>query len=390
MGNDKSDYGLVRLVELQGVEQELIRPGARWWDSGGILNINVLVNDIEVIIAGLRALGWYARALPEPYVYPGNVTGVSMIMIGPDDLMLSFQQRQSPPLTGWPDFDGATHIEVGYEMAKDLVAWTDGDAPRTVRTLLAGAPVERVDAFGNRRTLAAGERGHAIEVDGTPVFIEGIDLQLARFRAGFRLEPGFVAAKHRVHEHEIVLSNPWPTTATGTIRLGDGAHWRISPRSVPFTIEPGGSVRLPIDVILGRNLLAGIERVDASVTMLADQPYELEMSTSLEIGLENIEFSARWQVIEDETGERDLVITLVVSNRGETPVRLAAFVIAPEMTLMRRPVGELAPYSTAVRAFRIDGGATRLAGREVRVGLTELNGAARLNKLVQIPAGIGE
>ncbi len=124
VGNRASNYGLVRLVELSDLEQKLIRPGARWWDIGGVLNINVLVKDSPAVTAGLRALGWYARALPEAYVYPGNVKGVSMIMIGPDDLMLSFQERQSPPLTGWPEFDGATHIEVGYEMARDPAAWT--------------------------------------------------------------------------------------------------------------------------------------------------------------------------------------------------------------------------------------------------------------------------
>ncbi len=124
LGNDASDYGFVRLVELSDVDQQLIRPGARWWDTGGTLNINVLVKDLQATVDGLRALGWYARAFPEEYIYPGNVRGSSMIMIGPDDLMLSFQERRSPPLTGWPDFDGATHIEVGYEMAPDVRAWT--------------------------------------------------------------------------------------------------------------------------------------------------------------------------------------------------------------------------------------------------------------------------
>lgn len=124
VGNDASDYGFVRLVQLSGVEQELIRPGARWWDNGGTLNINVLVKDLEATVDGLRALGWYSRAFPEEYIYPGSVRGASMIMIGPDDLMLSFQERRSPPLSGWPEFEGATHIEVGYEMAPDVRAWT--------------------------------------------------------------------------------------------------------------------------------------------------------------------------------------------------------------------------------------------------------------------------
>ena len=125
VGNGESEYGFVRLVEVDAVDQELIRPGARWWDVGGILNINVLVKDSDEIIRGLRALGWYARSMPESYVYPGNVKGVSMIMIGPDDLMLSFQQRQSPPLSGWPPMKAATHIEVGYEIVNDPALWTE-------------------------------------------------------------------------------------------------------------------------------------------------------------------------------------------------------------------------------------------------------------------------
>ncbi len=124
VGYAQSNYGFVRLVEIEGIEQEQIRPDARWWDVGGLLNINVLVKSSENVIDGLRALGWYTRAMPEPYVYPGNVKGVSMIMIGPDDLMVSFQERQSPPLSGWPPFDGATHIEVGYEIVTDPAAWT--------------------------------------------------------------------------------------------------------------------------------------------------------------------------------------------------------------------------------------------------------------------------
>lgn len=125
IGNSASEYGFVRLVEIQGVDQGIIRPGARWWDTGGMLNINVLVKDSATMIDGLRHLGWTTRALPEAYEWPGGFKGVSAIMIGPEDLMLSFQERQSPPLTGWPEFSGATHIEVGYERASDPAKWSD-------------------------------------------------------------------------------------------------------------------------------------------------------------------------------------------------------------------------------------------------------------------------
>ena len=123
VGNAASRYGFVRLVEI-GVAQRLpVRPGARWWDTGGMFNLNVLVRDLDATVDGLRMLGWTARSEPAAYGQEGSVRGRSMIMVGPDDLVLSFQQRLSPPLTGWPPFEGASHIEVGYQVVRDLDAW---------------------------------------------------------------------------------------------------------------------------------------------------------------------------------------------------------------------------------------------------------------------------
>lgn len=123
VGNDQSQYGYVRLVEIDAPDQHLMRPGARWWDSGGMLNLNILVKDLDATEAGLRELGWMARSLKSTYQRGKSVRGQSQIMIGPDDLMVSFQERQSPPLKGWPPFEGAGHIEVGYQVVTNLEEW---------------------------------------------------------------------------------------------------------------------------------------------------------------------------------------------------------------------------------------------------------------------------
>lgn len=123
VGNAASVYGFVRLVEIKGVEREIIRQGARWWDTGGVLNINVLVKDLDATISGLRAMGFTADSFPNSYSYPDGRNGRMAIMRGPDDLMLSFQQRIAPPLTTFGEFEGATHIEIGYQILKDLEAW---------------------------------------------------------------------------------------------------------------------------------------------------------------------------------------------------------------------------------------------------------------------------
>ncbi len=122
VGNAASDFGYVRLVEIDADDKELMRPGARWWDTGGLYNLNILVKDLDATQAALRDLGWTARGFKSTYDR-GTAKGESQVMIGPDDLVVSFQERQAPPLQGWPAFTGATHIEVGYQMVQDLETW---------------------------------------------------------------------------------------------------------------------------------------------------------------------------------------------------------------------------------------------------------------------------
>src|SRR5690606_3039123 len=114
-----------------------------------------------------------------------------------------------------------------------LIAWNEGaDPDRSVVDAAAmGGAVLIVDAFGNQRVIpvGVGSEGRAggatpaplvtVPLGETPVFIEGIDPYLALFAASFRLEPSFMPAVVREHEHWITLSNPWPLRITGKLQL---------------------------------------------------------------------------------------------------------------------------------------------------------------------------
>ena len=125
VGNPESKYGFIRLAEIKTDKKELIRPGGRWWDTGGIFNINLFFRDLDTAEVGLRAHGWFANNIASTYERPNNVKGKTMMMVGPDDVVLSFQQRISRPMTGWPNFEGASHIEVGYQIVTDINAWNE-------------------------------------------------------------------------------------------------------------------------------------------------------------------------------------------------------------------------------------------------------------------------
>lgn len=125
VGRTGSANGLVRLVEIDGVDQKLIRPGGSWWDIGGTRNLNVLVRDTSAMESALRTLGWSARSAPTFYERPGGVRGSAMSMVGPDDLVLSFQGRvgPSPAVDGEGDFRAATRLQTGYQVLADVESW---------------------------------------------------------------------------------------------------------------------------------------------------------------------------------------------------------------------------------------------------------------------------
>ena len=62
--------------------------------------------------------------------------------------------------------------------------------------------------------------------------------------------------------------------------------------------------------------------------------------------------------------------------------------LAPGVRKSRRFVQNLMPGATAIKTFRLPG-AQALAGRKIRVGVSERRGTAQLNRLLTVPTLIG-
>jgi hypothetical protein len=250
--------------------------------------------------------------------------------------------------------------------------------------LLADGPVDVVDAFGNRHATLPTDGAHDIPLAARPVFVEGVDPRLVRFRASFRISPEYLTSRHQVHEGDVLLGNPWNDTISGTIRLRPPAGWRITPRIHTFSIQPGGQAKLPISLIFTNRMLTGSTFAEARVELIADREYDLSLRAPLEVGVKDLEFVAYWQRDHLREGSTDLIITESVTNTGNSGVTLTAFVSAPGISRQRRSIGGLGPGQTATRTFRLANGAKLLPGRRVRVGVITQDGA-RLNRSLEIP-----
>ncbi len=275
-----------------------------------------------------------------------------------------------------------------------MVAWSDrvpfsnnntAQPTDTFTLQLAAGAVTLIDAYGNTSTVQPTDGVHTIPLTDIPVFIEHGNLNLVQFRGNITIEPDFIPATAKVHEHSIVLRNPWKIAVSGTIRLAEVDEWKLSPSVQEFTIRPGGEVHLPLNIIPQRSILAGPKLVRAQITLNADQAYLINLELPLEVGLKNIDLAPSWSVSRNPiTGLNDLVITQAVTNHGEKTVRLNVFIMAEGVGQNRRTIAALAPGETQVRSFRIPNGAARLSGQQVRIGVSERDGLTRLNQLLAI------
>lgn len=268
-----------------------------------------------------------------------------------------------------------------------IVAWNERAQPENavIRAYLTEGPVRVHDMFGNARTVEMSGGLHEVKVGVEPVFIEGVDVELARFRAMVRVEPAFVPSTAERHELRVVLDNPWPVSLSGKMRVAEPAHWKITPRVQSFTIGPGKSEGLRFEASFGVAEEAGAAQMELELELSADRQYPpIRIRPALEIGLPYVQLTPSYRIERSEAGESDVVVTLVITNVGERPLTMQAFALAPGFAREQAPVSDLAPAESSVKRFHFKGGAAKLKGGSIRVGLIETDGLGRLNRTIRV------
>jgi len=268
-----------------------------------------------------------------------------------------------------------------------LVAWRTepGREEATLSAYLAGGDLRVVDLWGNVAPLPIEAGEHRVTLGEEPVFIEGIDAELAQFRAGFRVEPSFITSAASRRRLELVLENPWTIPITGRIRIAEPERWEAAPRVQTFSVAPDEPARLPFEASFGVGEEAGPQTVEVEISLDAVERYPtMRLESAVEIGLPNVQISPGYRIDPGErSGPGDLTVTLLVTNVGDRPVTLRAFAGAPGFPRREAPVSALQPKQSVLKRFRFPGGGD-LRGQQVRVGVVETEGYGRLNKTLRI------
>jgi len=376
---------------------------------------NLIVPHIEALDAGDRRLSLAVERLgTDQFAHDERAADFAMRLIeaaradvGPVYVRYLWNQGESRrQITATPDpmlavlantidrladrrFVGRTQLSEGVhayildgQAGGALIAWNESSphADVPIDLYLGDQPVA-IDIWGNAQTLGRADGKHALTVGKMPVVIEGIDARLARFRSMLRFDPGFVESSYKVHQLDLVIANPFNRTITGKVRLDAIEKWAINPRLMPFSIAAGKEIRIPMELTFPISELAGEKRLAAQIEIDADQQYKLDATIPLEIGLKDVELNPTLNIDRD-TG--DIVVTSMVTNRGEEPRSLYAFITAGDLARQQRIIANLQPNQTALKRFRLPGLADQLAGQSIRVGLREMNGPAMVNQLLEV------
>ncbi len=268
-----------------------------------------------------------------------------------------------------------------------LAVWTTyADPNDTELNMYLGPSPTRIDVWGNRASVPQVDGKHRVKVGATPVFIDGIDARLALLRGSFVIEDSHIESTRVPHRRTIRLTNPWQRPLNGTLEVIGPTGWDFRLSRFEVAIAPGQTRELPVAVAFPVSEAAGQKTLVVRAKFETDKRYEVDLTAPMTLGLKDIDFDANLSVVtvklEDGTERRDVLVTVLLANRGASMVNLHAFAAMPGFARQERLISALRPGQALVRTFRFQDGAASLKDNKVRVGVRDATGPAMLNQVL--------
>jgi hypothetical protein len=266
-----------------------------------------------------------------------------------------------------------------------LVLWNIGNERglKRLQVNLGPQPL-RLDLWGNATPIPRprAEEGAADEIelpiDAMPVFLLGIDANLAQMRASVAFDRPLIESSFKPHLRKIRFVNPYRQAIGGSLKLKAPAGWNINPPTFQFSLNPGETFERDITIELPYNSLAGAKTVEAEFKVQADRNSGFRVAIPLKLGLSDVGM----QTLALRDGQ-DIIVQQMISNYGDKPIDYAAFTMYPGQARQERLVTNLEPGKTTIKRYRFTN-VKFAAGATVRSGIKETYGTRILNEEVPI------
>ncbi|XQW83573.1 VOC family protein [Thalassotalea piscium] len=119
MANKGAKTGFMRLIKIDGVEQDIIRSNTQSWDTGGIFDINMRITDMDKKFKQLKAHGWTSDTNPVQFSF-GPFVVKEWVVKNPDGLAFALIERVKPTLEGWPNLKEFSRVFNSTQVVKDI------------------------------------------------------------------------------------------------------------------------------------------------------------------------------------------------------------------------------------------------------------------------------
>lgn len=284
-----------------------------------------------------------------------------------------------------------------------IVAWNTSAAPdrALIDAYLGPGPITLVDAFGNVSAPASSPTSATpgavhIPITSEPVFIEGVDTELARLIADLRFEPELIESSQTPHEHSIIISNPWNTPIAGRVSLiepgGSAAdalsqsdrerRWRVSPRHARIAIAPHQTERIPFTISLGPGEETGPKQLTVRLELSTGVDYPpIEVKRFATVGHDTL----RLELATSNQPNDTLVVEAAITNTGKQELDLNLVAFAPGRPRSPASISRLPAGNQAVRRFVFPNAAAQLKGQRIIVGATVPETGIYLNSSIVVP-----
>ncbi|MEQ8784892.1 MAG: hypothetical protein RIC55_01275 [Pirellulaceae bacterium] len=252
-----------------------------------------------------------------------------------------------------------------------MLLWNDATAQET---LYLGENVEQVDLWGRSQPAPTSDGRQSISVGAMPVFLFGLDEQIARWRIDFAFaEQPLESVFGRRQTSSFRFRNSLATPVTGTVRVVGPSVWQIEPEETEFQLQESAELNTQFAVFLGADASSGPQPVRFDFHLVGDKTYDFSVYRTVRVGLGDVEISLETHLTDDGL----LEVKQLFTNNTDQEVSFNCTLYAPKRPRERILVTRRGRGEWPDTIFLTNG--DELIGKKLWLRAEEVNGARILN-----------
>jgi hypothetical protein len=232
-----------------------------------------------------------------------------------------------------------------------LLVWND---VQTTEQLYLGENITIYDMWGRRIAVESSRnaRGHIEQrfpVGPWPILIQGIDLQIAKFRMQFHLKStNLLSIIGRSQVLPFELSNAFDQAVRGKMDLVAPTLLQSDNATMPIVLSEGQSMDFELPLQVRSDASAGKHNVRFEFEVNAGKAYYFSSYRTLTLGFGDIEMY--WQA--GKVSDTELVLRLEVVNTGASETTFNCKFFPPPFPYQHFQIDKI-PVGTSSREFRM-------------------------------------